>query len=84
MMFPTLSEHYPRDATIRELLGAMFSMRPLPRYYKQVKSRFYLVMRQSPVIKVVNTGGKKATALEAVIRRQPVKIQQTEETYYVL
>jgi hypothetical protein len=36
-----------------------------------------LAVRQSPANKDVNT---KATALETVIRRQPVKIQQTEKT----
>jgi hypothetical protein len=37
-------------------------------------------VRQSPVSKDVNTEAEKATALEAVTRRQPVKIQQTEKT----
>jgi hypothetical protein len=37
-------------------------------------------MRQSPASKDVNTEADGATALEAVIRRQPVKIQQTEKT----
>jgi hypothetical protein len=40
--------------------------------------------RQSLASKDVNTEAEKATALEAVTRRQPVKIQQTEKTSYVL
>jgi hypothetical protein len=36
------------------------------------------------VSKDVNTKAEKATALGAVIRRQLVKIQQTEKTLYVL
>jgi hypothetical protein len=35
---------------------------------------------QSPAGKNVNTEAEEATALEAVTRRQPVKIQQTEKT----
>jgi hypothetical protein len=41
-------------------------------------------VRQSPASKDVNTEAREATALEAVIRRQPVKIQRTEKTSYVL
>jgi hypothetical protein len=41
-------------------------------------------VRQSPVSKDVNTKAEEATALEAVTRRQPVKIQQTEKISYVL
>jgi hypothetical protein len=40
----------------------------------------FLVVRQSPVIKDVNIEAEEVTELEAVIRRQPVKIQQTEKT----
>jgi hypothetical protein len=40
-------------------------------------------VRQSPASKDVNTEAEEATALGAVIRR-PVKIQQTEESSYVL
>jgi hypothetical protein len=43
-----------------------------------------LVVRQAPCSKDVNTEAEKAKALEAVTRRQPMKIQQTEETSYVL
>jgi hypothetical protein len=39
-----------------------------------------LVVRQSPVSKDVNVETEEATALEAVTRRQPVKIQQTEKS----
>jgi hypothetical protein len=38
------------------------------------------VLRQSLASKVVNTEAEDATALEAVTRRQPVKIQQPEKT----
>jgi hypothetical protein len=43
-------------------------------------------MRQSPASKDMNTEAEEATAmaLKAVTRRQPVKIQQTEKTSYVL
>jgi hypothetical protein len=34
----------------------------------------------SPVSKDVNTESEEATALEAVTRRLPIKIQQTEKT----
>jgi hypothetical protein len=36
-------------------------------------------VRQSPDSKDVNTEAEEATALKAVIRRQRVKIQETEE-----
>jgi hypothetical protein len=41
-------------------------------------------VRQSPAIKYVNTEAEEATQLEAVTRRQPVKIKQIEKTSYVL
>jgi hypothetical protein len=37
-------------------------------------------VRQSSVSKEVNRKAEEATALEAVTRRQPVRIQQTEKT----
>jgi hypothetical protein len=37
-------------------------------------------VRESPASKDVNTEAEEATALKAVTRRQPVKIQQTEKT----
>jgi hypothetical protein len=37
-------------------------------------------VRESPASKGVNTEAEEATALIAVTRRQPVKIQQTEKT----
>jgi hypothetical protein len=43
-----------------------------------------LFVRQSPVSKDVKTEAEEATALEAVTKRQPVKIQQIEKTSYVL
>jgi hypothetical protein len=39
---------------------------------------------QSLASKNVSTEAEEATELEAVIRRQPVKIQQAEKTEYVL
>jgi hypothetical protein len=41
-------------------------------------------VRQSLVNKVVNMEAEEATALEAVIRQQPVKTEQAEKTQYVL
>jgi hypothetical protein len=38
-------------------------------------------VRQSPASKNMNTEAEEGTALEAVTRRQPVKIQQTEISY---
>jgi hypothetical protein len=46
-----------------------------------------LVVRQSPASKDVNTEAEEAeeaTALKAVTRRQPVKIQQIEKNYCML
>jgi hypothetical protein len=37
-------------------------------------------VRESPASKDVNTEADEATMLEAVTRRQPVGIQQTEKT----
>jgi hypothetical protein len=37
-------------------------------------------MRQSPASKDVNMEVENSTALEAVTRQQPVKIEQTEKT----
>jgi anti-sigma factor RsiW len=42
------------------------------------------VVRQSPASKDAKTEAEEATVLEAVTRRQPVKIQQTEKSSYVL
>jgi hypothetical protein len=39
---------------------------------------------QSPASKEVDAEAEEATALEAVTRQHPVKIQQTEKTSYVL
>jgi hypothetical protein len=41
-------------------------------------------MRTSLASKKVNTEDREATMLEAVTRRQPVKIWQTQKTSYVL
>jgi predicted metal-binding protein len=42
------------------------------------------VVRESPAGKDVNMEVEEVTALEAVTRRQQVKIQQTEKTSYLL
>jgi hypothetical protein len=47
--------------------------------YRGVISRTRLVVRQSPVNKDVNTEVEGSTALEAVTRRQAMKIQQTNK-----
>jgi hypothetical protein len=41
---------------------------------------YELGVRQSPASKDVNTKAEEAMALEAVTKRQPVKIQQTKKT----
>jgi hypothetical protein len=41
-------------------------------------------VRQSPASMDVNSEAEEATALKAVTRRQPVKIQQIEKSSYVL
>jgi hypothetical protein len=41
-------------------------------------------VRQSPASKDVNMEPKEVMALEAVTRRQPVKIQQARKISYVL
>jgi transcriptional regulator of aromatic amino acid metabolism len=56
------------------LLEAAFSARSCRVVIKEDKSRFELVVRQSPASKDVNTEAEKAAALEAVMRRQPLKI----------
>jgi hypothetical protein len=69
-----------RDGKIEELLEEVFSLRSVPRCYKQDNSRVYeLVGGQSSTSKGMNMEAKEATALEAVTRRQPMKIQQTEK-----
>jgi hypothetical protein len=68
----------PHDATI--LLDTVFPMWSMPWCYKQDKSRASLAGRQSPTSKDMNTEAEEATMLEAITRRQPVKIQQTKKT----
>jgi hypothetical protein len=55
-------------------------VRSVPKYYKQEKSRFQLVVRQSSASKDMSTEAEEITAMEAVTRRQPMKRQQTEKT----
>jgi hypothetical protein len=74
-MFATQSVWQLRDVTIDVLLGEMFSVRSAPRRYKQDKFKFYLIVKGSPASKDVNTEAEEATVLEAVTRRQTVKIQ---------
>jgi hypothetical protein len=68
---------YLRDVSIEKLLGEVFSVRSVPRCYKQDRFRVWLVVRQSPASTDVNTEIEKATTLEAVTRQQPVTINQT-------
>jgi hypothetical protein len=58
----------------------VFSMRSVPRCYKQDKTGIQLVVIQSPASKDVNTEAEEAMAMKAVTRRQPVETQQTEKT----
>jgi hypothetical protein len=67
------------DMTQKYILGEVYSVLSVPRCYAQDKSRVQSVVRQSPANKDVNTEAEEPTILEAVTRRQPVKIQQTEE-----
>jgi hypothetical protein len=82
-VFSTRSVRQLREATV-ELLGEVFSVRSKARCYKQDKPKVQLILRQSPANKLGNTEGEEAMALEAVTRRQQVKIQQTEKLQYVL
>jgi hypothetical protein len=59
-------------------------VRSVPRCNEQDKTRIYLVGREWPTSTGVNTKAEEATALKTVTRRQPVKIQQTEMTSYLL
>jgi hypothetical protein len=73
----------------------VFSVRSVPRLYKEEQLRLResletavrrvgLVVGLSSNNEDVNTEAEEATALEAVTRRQLVKIQQTEMTSYTL
>jgi hypothetical protein len=55
-------------------------VRSVPTCFKQDEYRVLLVVRQPPASKGMDTEAKESTALEAVTRRQPVKIQETEKT----
>jgi hypothetical protein len=79
VVFSTRSVQQLRDATIQVLLGEVFSLGSVPKCYNLDESTVKLVVRQSQASKDVNTGAEEATGLEAVTRRQPVKIQQTEK-----
>jgi hypothetical protein len=59
-------------------------MQSLPRCYRRNKSRIWLGVRQSPASNDTNTEDDEATALEAITRRQPVKLQQAEKVLYLL
>jgi hypothetical protein len=85
MVFCTRSERQPRDGTIEELLGEVFSIFSVSRLYNEEQFRLReslemavrragIVARQSPASQDVNTEAEEATALEAVTRPQPVKI----------
>jgi hypothetical protein len=50
----------------------------VPRFYKQDKSRVYLVARYSAAGKDVTREAEGSMALD-VVTRQPMKIQQTQK-----
>jgi hypothetical protein len=52
----------------------------LIRVLRRLLDEWELVVRQWPASQGVNTEAEEATALEAVTRRQPMKIQQTQKT----
>jgi hypothetical protein len=68
-MLATRSLRKLSDATIEKLLGDIFSMRSVPRCYKQDKYIILLFGRQSSASKVVNTEAEEATTLKAVARQ---------------
>jgi hypothetical protein len=72
-MSSTRSVRQLSEATT-ELLEAVYSMGYVQRWYKQDKPTIYLSVTQSPASMGVNTEAQKTTALEAITRRQPVKI----------
>jgi hypothetical protein len=76
-VFSKRSVRQLRDATIKLL--EVFSMRSVPRCYKQDKSEFS-ELGESPASKGVNMEAKEVTALEAVTRQRLMKTQQTEKT----
>jgi hypothetical protein len=55
-----------------------------PRFFKMLPNNTELVVRQSPASKDANTESEETTALEAVTRRQQVKIQQTEDLVHAV
>jgi hypothetical protein len=63
-VFSTRSAQHLHDATKEWLLGEKFSVRFVPRCYKQDKSGVRLVVRQSPVSEDVNTKVEGSTALK--------------------
>jgi hypothetical protein len=65
---------------IEEQLRGMFSVWSVPRCYKQDNSGVWLVARQSPASKDMNMEDEESTTLEAVTRRQPIKIRKTKKT----
>jgi hypothetical protein len=79
-MFCTRFARQLRDATIEELLGEVFPVRSVSRCYKQVKVTVWLVVRQSPASKDVNTEAERSMCLKTVTRQRLVKTQQTEKT----
>jgi hypothetical protein len=52
-VFSAWSVRYLRAVAIEELMGEVFSVSPVPRWYKQDKSSVELVVRQSPAIEDV-------------------------------
>jgi hypothetical protein len=60
--------------------GTGFSVRSMPRCYKQDRWSNEFAVRKWPASKDMNTEAEEATALDAITRRQPVKTQQTKKT----
>jgi hypothetical protein len=81
-VFSTRSVQQLRAAKV-DFFGAVFSMYPVPRCYKQDKSRIRVVVMESPARKDVNKEANGSTALGAVAR-QPSKAHQSENIKYVL
>jgi hypothetical protein len=74
-VFSTRSVRQLRDAPIEKLLEAVFSVLYMQWCFKEDKSRVRVVVRQLPTNREVNMEVEGSTALVAVARRKPVKIQ---------
>jgi hypothetical protein len=64
--------------------GTGVSVRSMLKCYKQDRCSNEFAVRQWPASKDMNMEAKIATALEAVTRRQLVRTQQTEKSWWML